>query len=123
VTLINSFFSISHEIESPAKKLAEPKKNDLKDDDDKKKKRKRSQKKSELTHNHITEEEPMSEGYMGGKSSDSECPLLDSIEKKCRGVDIMSGDLNQNFLEACGAHQLCYLCVSLIFFFLFRPQP
>lgn len=53
----------------------------------------------------------MSEGYMGGKSS-NECPLLDSIEKKCRGIDIMSGDSRQNLLEACGAHQLCYLCVS-----------
>lgn len=53
----------------------------------------------------------MSEVYMGGKSS-NECPLLDGIEKKCRGIDIMSGDSRQNLLEACGAHQLCYLCVS-----------
>lgn len=87
-------------------------KNDLSESDDKKKKRKRSQKKSELT-NFIDDESPlvMSEGYMGGRMS-SECPVLDSIEKKCRGIDIMSGDSHLNLLEACGVHQLCYLCVS-----------
>lgn len=105
----------SHEIDSPAKKTSgEPHKNDLaegSEDDDKKKKKKRSQKKSDLD-NLITEEEPMSEGYMGGRMA-SECPLLDGIEKKCRGIDIMSGDAQHYMLEACGAHQLCYLCVSL----------
>lgn len=77
-----------------------------------KKKKKRSQKKSELG-NLLNEGAPMSEGYMGGRNAVDECPLLDSIEKKCRGIDIMSGDSHQNLLEACGAHQLCYLCVSL----------
>lgn len=105
----------SHDIESPAKKAAsEPKKNDLgAEDDSKKKKKKRSQKKSEL-NNLISDKAPMSEGYMGGGrfSSESECPILDSIEKKCRGVDTMSGDSHQNLLDACGEHQLCYLCVS-----------
>ena len=86
------------------------KKNDLSEDDSDKKKKKRSQKKSDLS-NLINEAAPMSEGYMGGRIA-NECPLLDSIEKKCRGIDIMSGDSNQNLLDACGAHQLCYLCVS-----------
>lgn len=100
----------SHDVESLAKKtLPDHKKNDLGEVDDKKKK-KRSEKKSDLS-NLINDEAPMSEGYMGGRIS--ECPMLDSIEKKCRGIDIMSGDSHQNLLEACGAHQLCYLCVSL----------
>lgn len=86
------------------------KKNDLGEGNSDKKKKKRSQKKSELG-NSINEQSPMSEGYMGGKTS-SECPLLDGIEKRCRGIDIMEGDSHQNLLEACGAHQLCYLCVS-----------
>lgn len=85
-------------------------KNDL-GEVDKKKKKKRSQKKSDL-NNLINDEAPMSEGYMGGNRITSECPLLDNIEKKCRGVDIMSGDSHQNLLDACGEHQLCYLCVS-----------
>lgn len=104
------FFYPSHDIESPAKKAsAEPHKNDLSEDADKKKK-KRSQKRTELS-NLINDDAPMSEGYMGGRMS-NECPLLDGIEKKCRGIDIMTGDSHQNLLEACGAHQLCYLCVS-----------
>lgn len=102
---------LSHDVDSPAKKASpDPKKNDLNEDDDKKKKKKRSQKKSDLS-NLVNEAAPMSEGYMGGRIT-NECPLLDSIEKKCRGIDIMSGDSHQNLLEACGAHQLCYLCVS-----------
>jgi hypothetical protein len=90
-------------------------KNDLGEDDDSKKKKKRSQKKSVL--NNLVSDEGymgMSEGAMGGGKMVSECPLLDSIEKKCRGIDIMSGDSHQNLLDACGEHQLCYLCVSVI---------
>lgn len=106
IKFVNLF---SHDIDSPAKKAsADSKKNDLNEESDKKKK-KRSQKKSEL-RNLIIEQAPMSEGYMGGRMN--ECPILDSIEKKCRGIDIMSGDSHQDLLEACGAHQLCYLCVS-----------
>jgi hypothetical protein len=89
-------------------------KNDLDDGDDekRKKKKKRSQKKS---NNAMNEQPPMSEGYMGGGGGgvfQSECPILDSIEKRCRGIDILSG-AHQNLLEACGEHQLCYLCVSI----------
>lgn len=73
-------------------------------------KKKRSQKKNEL-RNSISDADAMSEGFMGGKTT-SGCPLLDGIEKKCRGIDIMSGDASQDLLEACGVHQLCYLCVS-----------
>lgn len=107
----------SHEIDSVSRKAGENgKKNKLDNDDDeddddsKKKKKKRSQKKSS---NVINEEAPMSEGYMGGKIFQNECPLLDAIEKRCRGVDILSGDSHHNLLEACGEHQLCYLCVSI----------
>lgn len=101
----------------------DPKQNDLSVDEDKKKK-KRSQKKSDIS-NFIGEASPMSEGYMGGRIA-NECPVLDGIEKKCRGIDIMSGDSHQNLLEACGAHQLCYLCVSVYelgqFAIIFNPH-
>jgi hypothetical protein len=55
----------------------------------------------------------MSEELMGSNAYDNgspNCPILDSIERKCRGIDIMSGDFGQNLLDTCGAHQLCYLC-------------
>ncbi|CRL03375.1 CLUMA_CG016184, isoform A [Clunio marinus] len=102
------FDNNDHDIESSKKTSPDQIRNDLKEDEEeKKKKKKRSQKKSEFT-NLINDDMPMSESYMGGRMA--ECPLLDRIEKKCRGIDIMSGDSNQNLLEACGAHQLCYLC-------------
>lgn len=85
------------------------------EDEDKKKKKKRSQKKS-IMNNDVDDDRvegaPMSEGYMGGKVFEENCPLLDAIEKRCRGIDLLSGDSHHNLLEACGAHQLCYLCVS-----------
>lgn len=64
--------------------------------------------------NEVNDDElaPMSEGYMGGKVFQNECPLLNAIEKRCRGIDLLTGDTHHNLLEACGAHQLCYLCVS-----------
>lgn len=43
---------------------------------------------------------------------ENECPLLVAIEKRCRGVDAISGDIHQELLPVCAAHQLCYLCVS-----------
>lgn len=55
----------------------------------------------------------MSESLMGGMPQ-NDCPLLDAMERRCRGIDILSGDLHQNLLETCGVHQLCYLCVSSI---------
>lgn len=76
-------------------------------EDEKKKKKKRSQKRQD------NEMEPvMSEGYMGGMMLQRECPMLDAIERRCREVGLLSGDVQQDFLEACGEHQLCYLCVS-----------
>lgn len=42
-----------------------------------------------------------------------ECPLLNAMERRCRGVDILSGDIHQELLPVCAAHQLCYLCVSI----------
>lgn len=58
--------------------------------------------------------EPMHEGLMGrGKLLGLEqCPILDAMERRCRGVDILSGDIHQELLPICGVHQLCYLCVS-----------
>lgn len=41
----------------------------------------------------------------------SECPLLDAMETRCRGIDLLSGDMHQELLPVCGVHQLCYLCV------------
>lgn len=46
---------------------------------------------------------------------DDECPLLDAMEKRCRAVNLLSGDIRQQFLPQCGIHQLCYLCVSYKF--------
>lgn len=60
--------------------------------------------------------EPLNENYMGGRDSDlgvHECPILDSIERRCRGVDVISGDIHQEFLSVCAKHQICYLCVSI----------
>lgn len=55
---------------------------------------------------------------MGGKDMDgpNDCPLLDSIEKRCRNVDLLSGDIHQELLPICAVHQLCYLCVSFILY-------
>ena len=108
----------SHEIDSPSKKVSDGDKNDLNNDDvndgEEKKKKKRSQKKNNIMTNEVNDDElaPMSEGYMGGKVFQNDCPLLNAIEKRCRGIDLLTGDTHHNLLEACGAHQLCYLCVS-----------
>jgi hypothetical protein len=97
------------------KKVNDEAKNDL--TDEKKKKKKRSEKKS-ITTNEVSDDRvslgnaPMSEGYMGGSVFQDDCPLLSVIEKRCRGIDLLTGDTHHNLLEACGAHQLCYLCVS-----------
>jgi len=88
-------------------------KNNIDDDNDDKKKKKKK-KRSQKRNNEISAEPLMSEGYMGGMGMmyQRECPMLDSIERRCREVGILSGDSHQNLLEACGEHQLCYLCVS-----------
>lgn len=43
-----------------------------------------------------------------------ECPLLTALEKRCRGVAVLSGDLDQELLSLCAVHQFCYLCVSVL---------
>jgi hypothetical protein len=102
----------SHVIDPSIKKVNGEENNNLDNDEEDKKKKKRSQKKNEIS-NIINDEAPMSEGYMGGRVFQNDCPLLNAIEKRCRGIVILTGDPHQNLLEACGAHQLCYLCVSL----------
>ncbi|KAL7049856.1 hypothetical protein ACKWTF_003881 [Chironomus riparius] len=104
------FDNNEHEIESPMKKTNDEDKNNIDDDNDDKKKKKK--KRSQKRNNEISAEPLMSEGYMGGMGMmyQRECPMLDSIERRCREVGILSGDSHQNLLEACGEHQLCYLC-------------
>lgn len=50
---------------------------------------------------------------MNNERSPSACPLLDAMEKRCRGIDILSGDIHQELLPICGIHQMCYLCVTI----------
>lgn len=55
------------------------------------------------------------EGYSNGRTNSltpNQCPLILSMEKRCRGVDLLSGDMQQELLPVCGIHQICYLCVS-----------
>ncbi|XP_059620527.1 zinc finger CCCH domain-containing protein 13 [Phlebotomus argentipes] len=47
---------------------------------------------------------------LGGGRSFAQCPLVDAIERRCRGVDLLSGDLQQDLLSVCLSHQLCYIC-------------
>lgn len=121
-----AFFS--HKIESSTNKAAlnEPE-NGLDENSDDKKKKKKSvfpevpsndvnDFEEELGAGHFIE--PMSEGYMGGPvpgyiDNAHECPILNAIEKRCRGVDLLSGDIHQELLPICGVHQLCYICVSI----------
>uniref|UniRef100_A0A1L8DTB7 Putative ubiquitin-protein ligase/hyperplastic discs protein n=1 Tax=Nyssomyia neivai TaxID=330878 RepID=A0A1L8DTB7_9DIPT len=52
-------------------------------------------------------------GITGGQPF-TQCPLLDAIERRCRGVDLLSGDLQQELLPVCEIHQLCYICGASI---------
>lgn len=55
------------------------------------------------------------EGLSSGRTNTltpNQCPLILSMEKRCRGVDLLSGDMQQELLPVCGIHQICYLCVS-----------
>lgn len=63
----------------------------------------------EPNYNGIQYELPALEGYQ--QEELSECPLLDAMETRCRGIDLLSGDMHQELLPVCGVHQLCYLCV------------
>lgn len=51
--------------------------------------------------------------YANNAIDDDDCPLLDAMEKRCRAINLLSGDVHQQFLPLCGIHQLCYLCVSI----------
>lgn len=72
-------------------------------DEDKKKKKKKKR-------NGI--EGLLEEGGAELEALSDQCMILDNLEKRCKGVDALSGDLHQDLLPACGVHQLCYLCVS-----------
>ncbi|XP_053962238.1 uncharacterized protein LOC128865875 isoform X1 [Anastrepha ludens] len=57
--------------------------------------------------------ESLNDAYLGNKNyiiGSHQCPLIESIIERCRGVDLLSGDINQEFLPICGEHQICYLC-------------
>lgn len=73
-------------------------------DDDKKKKKKKKR-------NGI--DDLLEEGGAALEALSDQCTILDNLEKRCKGVDALSGDLHQDLLPACGVHQLCYLCVSI----------
>ncbi|XP_058054755.1 uncharacterized protein LOC131206276 [Anopheles bellator] len=99
-----------HSMEGGDKVAHEEVENNLEDAEEDRKKKKRTQKRyqevvrgSELTD--------MDDDFNRGLVVEStECPLLDAFERRCRGVDVLSGDIYQELLPACGAHQLCYLC-------------
>ncbi|XP_068147037.1 uncharacterized protein [Drosophila tropicalis] len=57
--------------------------------------------------------EPLNDAYLGNKNyiiGSNQCPIIESMAERCRGVDLISGDLNQELLPLCGVHQICYLC-------------
>ncbi|XP_075166171.1 uncharacterized protein LOC142238418 [Haematobia irritans] len=57
--------------------------------------------------------ETLNDAYLGNKNyilGTNQCPILESMAQRCRGVDLLSGDINQELLPLCGVHQLCYLC-------------
>ena len=59
--------------------------------------------------------EPLNDAYLGNKNyvESNQCPIIDAMADRCRGVDLLSGDINQELLPICGIHQICYLCVSI----------
>lgn len=54
--------------------------------------------------------EPLTEGGYTNSLTPNQCPLILAMEKRCRGVDLLSGDMQQELLPVCGIHQICYLC-------------
>ncbi|XP_034478135.1 uncharacterized protein LOC117784494 [Drosophila innubila] len=57
--------------------------------------------------------EPLNDAYLGNKNyiiGSNQCPIIESMAERCRSVDLISGDLNQELLPLCGVHQICYLC-------------
>lgn len=59
--------------------------------------------------------ETLNDAYLGNKNyviGSNQCPIIESMAERCRSVDLISGDLNQELMPLCGVHQICYLCVS-----------
>ncbi|XP_062128446.1 uncharacterized protein LOC133840565 isoform X2 [Drosophila sulfurigaster albostrigata] len=57
--------------------------------------------------------EALNDAYLGNKNyiiGSNQCPVIESMAERCRSVDLISGDLNQELLPLCGVHQICYLC-------------
>lgn len=99
-----------HSMEGNEKVAHEEVENNLGDVEGDSKKKKRTQKRYQEVFRG-PEEPEMEDDYSRGLVVEStECPLLDAFERRCRGVDVLSGDIYQELLPACGAHQLCYLC-------------
>lgn len=98
---LNSLILFSHKPDDDPKKAdheAPPNEMHETDDEQKKKKKKRNEDAFNEISDILTYEDA--------------CPILDTLEKRCRGVDVLTGDVHHNLLPACGVHQLCYLCVS-----------
>lgn len=61
--------------------------------------------------------ETLNDAYLGNKNyiiGSNQCPIIESMAERCRSVDLISGDLNQELMPLCGVHQICYLCVSIL---------
>ncbi|GAB0094242.1 uncharacterized protein DMENIID0001_095020 [Sergentomyia squamirostris] len=121
------FNNKDHKIETATEKVTkEEPENGLESEDEDKKKKKRNEIhqfdrypvrevsndlgdfEEELGAGHF---DPVSETFTyGGSRTYAQCPLLDAIERRCRGVDLLSGDLQQDLLAVCEIHQLCYIC-------------
>uniref|UniRef100_A0A182SYE5 Uncharacterized protein n=1 Tax=Anopheles maculatus TaxID=74869 RepID=A0A182SYE5_9DIPT len=99
-----------HSMEGNEKVAHEEVENNLDDVEADKKKKKRTQKRYQEIFRAPEEPEMDDEFSRGLVVESTECPLLDAFERRCRGVDVLSGDIYQELLPACGAHQLCYLC-------------
>ncbi|XP_041448762.1 histone acetyltransferase KAT6A isoform X2 [Drosophila obscura] len=57
--------------------------------------------------------ETLNDAYLGNKNyiiGSNQCPVIESMAERCRGIDLISGDINQELLPLCGVHQICYLC-------------
>lgn len=74
----------------------------------------------EPNYNGLQYELPTLDNYQ--QEGFSECPLLDAMETRCRGIDLLSGDMHQELLPICGVHQLCYLCVKHFLKVFFKHQ-
>uniref|UniRef100_A0A182N7I9 Uncharacterized protein n=1 Tax=Anopheles dirus TaxID=7168 RepID=A0A182N7I9_9DIPT len=99
-----------HSMEGNDKVAHDEVENNLDEAEGEKKKKKRTQKRYQEIFREPEEPEVDEDFSRGLVVESTECPLLDAFERRCRGVDVLSGDIYQELLPACGAHQLCYLC-------------